>query len=101
MRTDRTGWIFRAYPGPYKAYLETPAGKCELIKVYEKGQVPKLRDVSGLIREESQVRVHFARRRASIHRRGFSLIVNGSSISYSYQARGYAILNDRYLSPRL
>ncbi len=49
------GWIFRAYPGPYKAYLDAPDGSCELVKVYEKGEVPRLRDVSKFIREESTV----------------------------------------------
>lgn len=57
VHAGRTGWIFRAYPGPYKAYLETPDGKCELVKIYSKGEVPRLRDVSALIREESQVRL--------------------------------------------
>jgi hypothetical protein len=56
-KTGPIGWIFRAYPGPYKAYLDLPDGKCELVKVYDKGEVPKLRDVSKLIREESQVGV--------------------------------------------
>lgn len=37
-------------------HLHRPDGKCELIKVYEKGEVPKLNQVSKLIREESQVR---------------------------------------------
>lgn len=54
---NTAGWIFRAYPGTYKAYLETPDGGVELVKVYEKGEVPKLNQVSKLIREESQVRV--------------------------------------------
>uniref|UniRef100_A0A7S1UZ45 DUF1995 domain-containing protein n=1 Tax=Grammatophora oceanica TaxID=210454 RepID=A0A7S1UZ45_9STRA len=45
------GWVFRAFPGPWQAYLERPDGKVELMKSYKKK--PQLRDVATLVREES------------------------------------------------
>ena len=64
------GWVFRAYPGPFKAYLDTPKGTVELIKVWPEGEIPKLREVYSLVRAESD-------------------------------ARGYAVLNDRYITQRV
>lgn len=45
------GWIYRAYPGPWKAYLEKPDGSMELLESYK--DKPELRVVSELVREES------------------------------------------------
>ncbi|VEU45054.1 unnamed protein product [Pseudo-nitzschia multistriata] len=45
------GWIYRAYPGPWKAYLEKPDGSTELMKSYK--TKPELREVAELVREES------------------------------------------------
>lgn len=45
------GWIFRAYPGPWKAYLEKPDGTTELIKSYK--TKPQLREAAELVRDES------------------------------------------------
>jgi hypothetical protein len=45
------GWVFRSFPGPWKAYLERPDGKVELIETYQ--EKPELRDVATLVREES------------------------------------------------
>lgn len=45
------GWIYRAYPGPWKAYLEKPDGSTELLESYK--EKPELRVVSELVREES------------------------------------------------
>ena len=45
------GWVFRAYPGPWQAYIEKPDGSVELLKSYK--QKPELREVSALVREES------------------------------------------------
>lgn len=45
------GWVFRAYPGPWQAYLERPDGKCEILKSYQ--QKPPLNEVATLVREES------------------------------------------------
>jgi hypothetical protein len=50
-----TGWIFRAYPGPYKAYLDTPDGSPPtLLKTWDKK--PTLREVSALVRSENSKR---------------------------------------------
>lgn len=64
------GWVFRAYPHEFKVYLDKPDGSVELIKEFKGEVVPKLREVSSIVREESQ-------------------------------RRGYAVLNDRYLTQRL
>jgi hypothetical protein len=45
------GWIFRAYPGPWKAYLEKPDGSCELLKSYK--TKPQLNEVAEIVRNES------------------------------------------------
>ena len=45
------GWIYRAYPGPWKAYLEKPDGSTELLESYK--EKPELRVVAELVREES------------------------------------------------
>jgi hypothetical protein len=45
------GWIYRAFPGPWEAYLETPNGGVELLTSYK--TKPSLRDVSAAVREES------------------------------------------------
>mmetsp|Transcript_18607 Transcript_18607/g.53106 ORF Transcript_18607/g.53106 Transcript_18607/m.53106 type:complete len:297 (+) Transcript_18607:76-966(+) len=45
------GWVYRAYPGQWQAYLEKPDGKVELLKSY--ASKPELRDVANLVREES------------------------------------------------
>ena len=45
------GWIYRAYPGPWKAYLEKPDGTTELLESYK--TKPELREVAELVREES------------------------------------------------
>ena len=45
------GWVYRAYPGKWQAYLEKPDGDVELLKEYD--SKPKLGDVSKEVREES------------------------------------------------
>ena len=45
------GWIYRAYPGPWKAYLEKPDGSTELLESYK--EKPELRVVAEIVREES------------------------------------------------
>ena len=45
------GWVFRAFPGPWEAYIEKPDGNVELLESYKKK--PALRDVSALVRDES------------------------------------------------
>lgn len=45
------GWVYRAFPGPWKAFLEKPDGQVELLKTYKKK--PLLRDVSTMVRDES------------------------------------------------
>ena len=45
------GWIYRAYPGPWMAYLEKPDGSTELLESYK--EKPELRVVAELVREES------------------------------------------------
>jgi len=45
------GWIYRAYPGPWKAYLEKPDGSTELLESFK--EKPELRVVAELVREES------------------------------------------------
>lgn len=50
------GWVYRAYPAGFKVYLDKPDGSVELIKEFDKGYVPKLREVSAVVREESQRR---------------------------------------------
>lgn len=45
------GWVYRAYPGPWEAYLEKPDGTVELLQSYDKK--PKLREVSELVRDTS------------------------------------------------
>ena len=45
------GWVFRAFPGPWQAYLEKPDGKVELLESYR--NKPSLKEVATLVREES------------------------------------------------
>ena len=45
------GWIFRAFPGKWQAYLEKPDGSCELLKSY--ADKPQLNEVATLVRDES------------------------------------------------
>jgi hypothetical protein len=45
------GWIFRAFPGKWQAYIERPDGSCELLQEFD--TKPTLRDASKLVREES------------------------------------------------
>ena len=45
------GWVFRAFPGPWQAYLERPDGSVELLKSYP--NKPLLRDIATEVREES------------------------------------------------
>eukprot|EP00544_Gedaniella_sp_CCMP2646_P007005 CAMPEP_0202479946 /NCGR_PEP_ID=MMETSP1361-20130828/126_1 /ASSEMBLY_ACC=CAM_ASM_000849 /TAXON_ID=210615 /ORGANISM="Staurosira complex sp., Strain CCMP2646" /LENGTH=293 /DNA_ID=CAMNT_0049107321 /DNA_START=43 /DNA_END=924 /DNA_ORIENTATION=- len=45
------GWVFRAFPGKWEAYLEKPDGSVELLKSYR--EKPELREVSALVRDES------------------------------------------------
>jgi hypothetical protein len=45
------GWVFRAYPGPWVAYLEKPDGSVEVLETYT--TKPLLRDAATLVREES------------------------------------------------
>ncbi|CAN0301449.1 unnamed protein product [Phaeothamnion confervicola] len=48
------GWVFRASPGPWKAYLEKPDGSIEMLKSYP--EKPSLREVSALVRDTSMDR---------------------------------------------
>jgi len=45
------GWIFRAFPGKWQAYLEKPDGKCELLQSYD--VKPQLNEVAAMVRDES------------------------------------------------
>ena len=45
------GWVFRAYPGNWLAYLEKPDGGVELLAEYE--YKPSLKEVATEVREES------------------------------------------------
>lgn len=45
------GWVFRAFPGDWEAYIEKPDGNVELLKSYK--SKPSLREVSALVRDES------------------------------------------------
>lgn len=45
------GWVYRAYPGPWKAYLEKPDGSVELLKTYK--TKPQLNELAKVVREES------------------------------------------------
>jgi hypothetical protein len=45
------GYVFRAFPGPWQAYLEKPDGTTELLESYK--TKPQLKDVATLVREES------------------------------------------------
>lgn len=45
------GWVFRAFPDPWKAYLEKPDGTVELLETYR--TKPSLKEVATLVREES------------------------------------------------
>jgi Domain of unknown function (DUF1995) len=45
------GWVFRAFPGPWLAYLEKPDGTVELLQSYR--TKPELNQVATLVREES------------------------------------------------
>ncbi|KAL3772932.1 hypothetical protein ACHAWO_001131 [Cyclotella atomus] len=45
------GWVYRAYPGNWEAYLEKPDGTVELLESYKKK--PSLREVSELVRDTS------------------------------------------------
>ena len=45
------GWVFRAFPGPWKTYLEKPDGSTELLRTDSKK--PELRQIAEVVREES------------------------------------------------
>jgi Domain of unknown function (DUF1995) len=45
------GWIFRTFPGPWRAYLEKPDGTVELLQSFT--SKPALNAVATLVREES------------------------------------------------
>jgi Domain of unknown function (DUF1995) len=45
------GYIYRAFPGPWCAYLEKPDGGVELLESY--GEKPQLNAVATLVRDES------------------------------------------------
>jgi len=45
------GWVYRAFPGPWEAYLEKPDGTVELLQSYK--TKPTLREVSEVVRETS------------------------------------------------
>ena len=45
------GFVFRAFPGNWEAYLEKPDGSCEVLETYK--TKPSLREVSELVRETS------------------------------------------------
>lgn len=45
------GWIYRAFPGKWLAYLEKPDGSVELLRTYD--TKPLLREVANEVREES------------------------------------------------
>ena len=45
------GWVFRAFPGPWQAYMERPDGTVELLKSYP--NKPSLNEVATLVRDES------------------------------------------------
>jgi hypothetical protein len=45
------GWVFRAFPGPWQAYLEKPDGNVELLASYK--IKPSLKEVATAVREES------------------------------------------------
>jgi len=44
------GWVFRAFPGNWEAYIEKPDGTVELLKSYK--TKPLLREVATLVRDE-------------------------------------------------
>jgi hypothetical protein len=48
------GWIYRAYPGPWQAFIEKPDGSTELLKSYR--VKPKLGEVAQMVRDESFAR---------------------------------------------
>lgn len=45
------GWVFRAFPGPWQAYLERPDGSVELLESFR--EKPSLQVIATLVREES------------------------------------------------
>ena len=45
------GWVYRSFPGPWKAYLEKPDGTVELLKSYK--TKPQLNELAKVVREES------------------------------------------------
>lgn len=45
------GWVYRAFPGPWEAYLEKPDGTVELVKSYK--SKPSLKEVSAIVRDLS------------------------------------------------
>jgi hypothetical protein len=45
------GWVFRAFPGMWQAYLERPDGSVELLESYP--TKPALNQVATLVRDES------------------------------------------------
>lgn len=44
------GWVFRAFPGNWEAYIEKPDGSVELLQSYK--TKPLLREVATLVRDE-------------------------------------------------
>jgi len=45
------GWVYRSFPGPWKAYLEKPDGTVELLRSYK--TKPQLNELAKIVREES------------------------------------------------
>lgn len=45
------GWVYRAFPGKWQAYIEKPDGDVELLKTYD--TKPPLNEVATYVREES------------------------------------------------
>lgn len=50
------GWVFRAFPGDWEAYIEKPDGSVELLKSYK--AKPSLREVSALVRDEVSYKLY-------------------------------------------
>ena len=49
------GWVYRAFPGKWEAYIEKPDGAVELLQSYD--TKPLLRDVSALVRDEVRANI--------------------------------------------